>query len=266
MPHPLPHRMPRPANPGIAPRSPSFNLRVELHRARPQRVTSACRSKSSGLPEGAWKWRTSVHLSALPPGQGNARSSRNSSCGGRAFEDPTRAAGIPTPTRPGRDNSASVGSSTCGFCGVAVIRPPPISANGCHHPFDLVASRCSSPSRRSSIRFRTSDTSYPPMDPAFEQRRVDSRPADAACARRTPGENGSSSSTRENPRQASPMRRRPSRAPSCSRGPPRCRSPCGPSAARYIAAESAISCWLVQMLLVARSRRMCCSRVCSVST
>ncbi len=43
-------------------------------------------------------------------------------------------------------------------------------------------------------------------------------------------------------------------------------NPCGPNAARYTAPCRAISPWLVQMLLVAFSRRMCCSRVCSVST
>ena len=43
-------------------------------------------------------------------------------------------------------------------------------------------------------------------------------------------------------------------------------SPSDPTAERYTAAASALRAWLLQMLLVAFSRRMCCSRVESVST
>ena len=44
------------------------------------------------------------------------------------------------------------------------------------------------------------------------------------------------------------------------------RGPSGPSHARWIVAASAISVWFVQMLEVAFSRRMCCSRACRVRT
>ena len=44
------------------------------------------------------------------------------------------------------------------------------------------------------------------------------------------------------------------------------RSPCGPSSDRCTRPASASSVWFVVMFEVAFSRRMCCSRVCSVST
>ena len=47
---------------------------------------------------------------------------------------------------------------------------------------------------------------------------------------------------------------------------PSSRSPCGPSRLRCTSPASASSVWLVVMFEVAFSRRMCCSRVCSVST
>ena len=64
-------------------------------------------------------------------------------------------------------------------------------------------------------------------------------------------------------RQAQLLRRaRP--APSTAR--PTSRSPCGPSHDSVTSPPSASSVWLVQMFDVAFSRRMCCSRVCRVST
>ena len=42
-------------------------------------------------------------------------------------------------------------------------------------------------------------------------------------------------------------------------------SPCGPWYTAYMLAVTASSTWAVQMLEVAFSRRMCCSRVCSAS-
>ena len=47
--------------------------------------------------------------------------------------------------------------------------------------------------------------------------------------------------------------------------PPICRSPSGPWYTAYIEVILASNAWAVQMLLVALSRRMCCSRVCNVS-
>ncbi len=63
----------------------------------------------------------------------------------------------------------------------------------------------------------------------------------------------------------------PARSPSASAAACRCtraaiaRSPSGPWYTAYMPAMTASSTWAVQMLLVAFSRRMCCSRVCSAS-
>ena len=80
----------------------------------------------------------------------------------------------------------------------------------------------------------------------------------------------SATSARRSRRSGAPRARRGDAAAACRAcvmpSSATSRSPAGPTAVRYAVAARAHSAWLVQMLLAAFSRRMCCSRACRVST